>query len=339
MLNVRHLIRVVTPSTLSHGIGYLRESQAKSGRPIATMFVDALVSTFLFGSSFSDYYSFGFDELKYRERNTYLTRLRNHRLNNLLNDPDKQDIYEHKNSMAQVLAKYMHRPWLDIRTATKAEFEAFVATTPVFFIKPDRGASGAGIERVHADAFESTDALYEYVSDPAKDICWIDGELPQHPVTAAMHPESLNCVRTITCTTSDGQVHEVYTLFKTGTGDNPVDNTSVLGLQVCLDTRTRRLYGPAVDHHLNTYDVHPDSGIAFEGYEIPFVDEAIAMAKEAALVVPGLRLIGWDIGITPSGPAIIEANIWTSHDQWQLRGQTPLHVGLMPIYKALVPEF
>lgn len=56
---------------------------------------------------------------------------------------------------------------------------------------------------------------------------------------------------------------------------------------------------------------HPDTGIIFEGYKIPYFDEAIALAKRATEYFYGFCSIGWDIAITTDGPTIIEGN-----DDW-----------------------
>jgi hypothetical protein len=42
------------------------------------------------------------------------------------------------------------------------------------------------------------------------------------------------------------------------------------------------------------------------------------MVTEAALVVPQVRTVGWDIAITPSGPIIIEGNSKWNKDTWQI---------------------
>ena len=53
---------------------------------------------------------------------------------------------------------------------------------------------------------------------------------------------------------------------------------------------------------------HPDSGIVFDGYKIPYYEESIALAKQAMNVFYGFKTIGWDIAITDNGPIFIEGN-------------------------------
>jgi hypothetical protein len=58
---------------------------------------------------------------------------------------------------------------------------------------------------------------------------------------------------------------------------------------------------------------HPDSGVVFEGYKIPYYEEAVALAKRCMDSFYGLKSVGWDVAITTDGPVIIEGN-----DDWGL---------------------
>lgn len=53
---------------------------------------------------------------------------------------------------------------------------------------------------------------------------------------------------------------------------------------------------------------HPDTGVTFEGYKIPFYDEAISLVRCATERFYGLCSIGWDVAITTDGPILIEGN-------------------------------
>ena len=89
---------------------------------------------------------------------------------------------------------------------------------------------------------------------------------------------------------------------------------------------------------LVTYEKHPDTGIKFDGYQLPFIKEAMELCKEAAMEVDEIRFVGWDVCITKDGPAIIEGNDYPGYDFWQLPEHTPDKIGLLPYYKKLLPE-
>lgn len=48
--------------------------------------------------------------------------------------------------------------------------------------------------------------------------------------------------------------------------------------------------------------------------------EAVEMCKKAALVVPQVGYIGWDVAITPTRPVLVEGNTLPSYDMCQNYG-------------------
>lgn len=53
---------------------------------------------------------------------------------------------------------------------------------------------------------------------------------------------------------------------------------------------------------------HPDSGVVFKNYKIPFLKQAVDLCLRAHRVLYFNFIIGWDVAITDSGPLIVEAN-------------------------------
>jgi hypothetical protein len=60
---------------------------------------------------------------------------------------------------------------------------------------------------------------------------------------------------------------------------------------------------------------------------VPFWEEALQLAMDAALHFKKYRSIGWDIAITEQGPDLLEGN----HDWCKLVWQLPLKQGLKPV--------
>ena len=55
-------------------------------------------------------------------------------------------------------------------------------------------------------------------------------------------------------------------------------------------------------------DRHPNSGVIFEEYRLPFWEETLALVKESHRKLSCIATIGWDIAITEMGPVVIEGN-------------------------------
>jgi hypothetical protein len=59
---------------------------------------------------------------------------------------------------------------------------------------------------------------------------------------------------------------------------------------------------------VSTAAQHPDTHIVFQGYKLPFLNEAIDLCLRAHRLLYFNFIIGWDVAVTDTGPVIIEAN-------------------------------
>ena len=63
---------------------------------------------------------------------------------------------------------------------------------------------------------------------------------------------------------------------------------------------------------------HPETQAQLSGFVLPHWDLAKTTVMRAALEFPGLRLQGWDVGITDEGPLLLEVNTEISLEYVQL---------------------
>ena len=78
---------------------------------------------------------------------------------------------------------------------------------------------GRGIEKLWTADFPDTKALWDYLKDPQKPFGIAEEVLTQHPDMAALHPQSVNCVRIATFVKDDGTPTVIYAACKAGSGD------------------------------------------------------------------------------------------------------------------------
>ena len=84
------------------------------------------------------------------------------------------------------------------------------------------------------------------------------------------------------------------------------------------------------------YIVHPDSKKQIIGFCIPFWKQIKETVREAALIIPTVRYVGWDIALGENGEVmIVEGNCMADPDVTQMpdgKGKWPMYV---PILKAV----
>ena len=276
--NVKYIARVLTGvrwKKLNYIIGVVKE---KSGHSKFTTFFDILWCAARYGAGYYDYAMYGFYDLTGKQRDTYLTRIRNRKVFDLMNDPAYNDDFDDKLRFNETFRTYLHRE---------------------------------------------------------KKMVVLEHPLLQHPDMARLHPESVNTMRIVTDNVN-GNVTIAYIVVKMGTGGSVCDNSGQGGILARVDESTGCIRTPATDDYFHVYDKHPDTGIPLVGYQLPMVQEAIALAKDAAQVFPRMGHVGWDMAITPDGPAIIEGNNFPGTDLCQLAPLWPEKTGLWPYYKRIL---
>lgn len=331
--------RVLTGVRLDALNNALDKAQHRSGKNRAMLFWDMLWCSMRYGAGYNDYVMFAFYDMNGRQRDTYVTRLRNKRFIIVVNDKDTADIFDRKALFDPRFSRYLGRKFLVVESMTYESFLEFMEGLEVVFAKPDVGESGKGIQRLKRRDFVDLQAMYLYIKEAGFGV--IEEELTQHQDLNRLYPGSINSLRIVTLLTGTADAWEprcIYAVIKMGSGGKFVDNLENGGLFCPLNKETGEITGVGHTSDLRTLEKHPDTGISLIGYEIPYVKEAIELCKKAALEEPKMRFLGWDVCITPDGPVIIEGNDYPGYDFWQQPEHTPDKIGLWKLYKKLVPE-
>jgi hypothetical protein len=96
------------------------------------------------------------------------------------------------------------------------------------------------------------------------------------------------------------------------TGNSETDSWDKGSVYVGIDIENECLkkygYYNLEAKNISISEKHPDSGIIFEGYKIPYLKEAVDLCIRTHKLLYFNYIIGWDIAITDDGPVIIEAN-------------------------------
>ena len=307
----------------------------KCGKNKAATFFDMMWCAARYGAGYYDYLIFGFYAMNAKQRDTYVTRMRNKKLITRLNNQAHSYLFENKGEFDKLFADFLGRDVIDVDGMTREAFAAFMADKETVFCKPYSGESGKGIEKLNKSDFSSLDAMFDYVTDGKFGL--IEELIVQHPDLNRMYPNAINTYRIVTLVDDEGVAHCVYATAKFGAGGKFVDNLENGGICCPIDRETGRIMGCAHTSRLVTFDEHPDTHVTLMGYQLPMVQEAIDLCLKAAKVVPDMRFIGWDAFVGEKGPGIVEGNDYPGYDFWQLPEHTPDKIGLWPWYKEHVP--
>ncbi len=132
--------------------------------------------------------------------------------------------------------------------------------------------------------------------------------LEQHNDLKRLHPESLNTSRMITVNTGS-EIHVIATFLRIGVGNSIVDNLAQGNIYIPIDMETGKLSKMGYSHKEPLFFfTHPQTGVVFDGYQIPFFKEGMEAVKKLHSQLPYFFVLGWDVAFTPNGPIIIETN-------------------------------
>jgi hypothetical protein len=303
-----------------------------TGKSKAFLLCDIAACALFYGAGYNDYNIFAFYDMNRAQRKTYVTRMRNKSIISYFNDEAYSYIFDKKNVFNARFKDFIRRGFLDLAEADFDAFCAFLDGKDVVFAKPNSSESGKGIEKLKKSDFPSLSAMYEYIKSPDKRFGVLEELIVQHPDMEKLYPLSVNTIRIATAVDEEGNPHCAYATCKMGNEGKFVDNMENSGLACPIDPETGLITGVAHTSRLVNFDTHPYTGVKLVGYKIPFAKEAVELCKKAALVVPQVRYVGWDVCIMPDGPAIVEGNNYPGYDFTQLPEHTPDKIGAYPFF-------
>lgn len=154
-----------------------------------------------------------------------------------------------------------------------------------------------------------TELTAEHLSEKISGQYLLQERILQHQAISMLHPHSVNTLRIVTF--NNYGVTEVFcAMLRMGTNKRNIDNWAAGGIVVGIELesgtlRKEGLYKPGYGGRVES---HPDTGVALDGYVVPYFKKSVEMACRLHRYLYGIHSIGWDIAITPDGPVFIEGN-------------------------------
>lgn len=308
----------------------------ESEKSKALIFLDMVFCYLRYGTGYFDYFTFGFIFIGAKKRKTFMTMNQNLALVRRLNDPQYRALFDDKLRFNKLFAEDLGREWLDLGEADCAAFAGFLEGKPRVFAKPVDQFGGKGIERVDVETESDVKALYKRLTGAGMNC--IEEEIVQHPDMNLLSDSSVNSVR-ITTLEKDGEIHVMYALVRMSDGTGYVDNISSGGMYCPLDENGVITADAFCDRTGEYCEKHPKTHTGFGGFRVPYFAEAVDLVKKAALRIPEIRYIGWDVAITETGPVLIEGNTIPGYDMCQNHRHIGSEgTGILPKFKAVLRE-
>ena len=256
-----------------------------------------------YAANYHEFFMYDFGELTEPERAEFLCWHELEGYYRKLNAMGRPEIFDDKAKAMETFRDFTGRDAVVIREASqREEFLSFVAAHPVSFLKPLKDFGGNGIRRLLSSA--TPESLTPYLEQ-----CpfLVEEGIVQAPGMAQFCPTSVNTIRYNTFY-HDGKLTRLQAVIRMGRSGSFVDNATAGGLYAPVDLQTGRILSPAKSDFGETYEVHPDTGLRFEGTQIPQWDELNDLVERIVRVVPEQKQVGWDFALSTGGWVMVEGN-------------------------------
>jgi Glutathione synthase/Ribosomal protein S6 modification enzyme (glutaminyl transferase) len=325
--------------------GFLRSESYYPELPQKSRFrmvMDQLGHIWKYGTIERYYFSYGLDIKGLRDKNDYLDDgwflWKCAMLNTVLTDHDYTCILRDKGLFATLLTEWgfdTPHTVACVRTPeeAKAVTDMLFERGGHFFCKPLDGQCGGGVFRLDTAVDTDRDSVREKLS---QGVYLVQTCVVQHPEMARIYDKSVNTLRILTVMDKEtGKPVPVAGEVRFGAHGSVVDNLAAGGVAVGIDLQTGQLseFGICKKGGARRTPVHPDSQVRFADVKLPYVREAVAKAEALHAKLHSIRLIGWDIAITPDGPVFIEGN-----DNPEISGLQTVNGGLKGVLKKILKQ-
>ena len=222
-----------------------------------------------------------------------------------VNDFSVARIFRNKWATYQKFKPFFKRECIFVETKEdlqRSDLQTFLEQNDVFLAKPIAACCGRGILKLTPDLV--LQGALSHI-EKGKGVL-LEPYIKQSKEIGLLHPESVNTVRIPTVNYGD-RIELFHPFLRIGRGTSFVDNAGAGGIGCNVDVTTGTVIC-AGDELGNDFTVHPESKKNLVGYRIPKWNDAVAMVKQLASLVPDVHYVGWDLALTDNGWVLIEAN-------------------------------
>lgn len=277
---------------------------------------DMVRSLFKYGSYYSEYFLYDYEGKDSQYRESFITEGIRMSFYPRMNQRKNTDILENKYRTYKKFENMYKREVIRIKKDEKPteenikKLKEFAERHGEYVVKPVYAAFGKSVRIENMDMYSSVEEAH---ANYRKNGAVIEERIKQGEEMACIHEGSVNTLRipTVIIRNEDNEpeIRLFHPSLRMGREGSFVDNFSAGGISALIDPCSGVLYTDGADKKGHSYVCHPDSGVRFRGFQIPQWDQAVAMVKEAAMMIPDNHYCGWDLAFSKDkGWCMVEAN-------------------------------
>ena len=285
---------------------------------------DMIRSFLKYGTGYTDYFRGNFINIKHEEKKTFVTAKSFYKIIHYLNNYNYIGIFTNKLIFDKFFKEYLKRDYLNLKIATFEEYEAFLNNHKTVFAKDPLGECGHGIKKIQVESITDRKALYDELINNKQFL--LEEEIVQCEQANEINPYVVNSFRVITLV-KDGKSYIVGNALRVNQ-----DKSEVIGCTNDLYFsfgEDGKINSNVIDDYGQVYDTHPLTGKKFSEIKIDQIAESFEMCKKAALEVPEVRYVGWDVAFSTKGPVLVEGNEYPGYgivQFYKLKNKTTGHL-------------
>ena len=280
----------------------LKEISKKENKSTVYLFNHFLLTFLKSGCGYSDYLNYQLYNKTFKEISEYVTIKHQDKFYELVSPAKYKTFFTIKPNFLNNFKDFINRDFFE--NGTVDDLKKFLSNNEEFMVKPRDGLGGKGVYKEYRKNIKDVNEFYDYLKN---NNLFIEEYVKQNKEINRLCKESVNTIRIMTFA-YNGKSEIVYAAMRIGNGINNVDNFHQGGMGCKIDLDKGILIGDAYDKDLNHFKVHPKSKVKFDGFKIPYWEEAKKLVLDASKVNNNIHMVGWDVAITDDGPTLIEGN-------------------------------
>jgi len=283
------------------------------------MYYSAVYHQQLYGTSIMDYFTFRFEGRSHEEKMEYVTWFGRFVYMAFLNKNKDLHLLDNKYDAYELLKPYYKREAIAVGGWEDFDmFRDFVGQHRRVFVKPINLELAEGVHGLVINPEDDLRAVFASLLDEASSLgcedvtrevehrLILEEELVQSEEMARFNPMEMSVLR-VTTVLVKGRVHFFYPCFRMMCGDGKNRRGEMYSYEALVDAETGEVVTDGLESR-GSVEYLPVTGMKIKGYRMPEWNSLKAMLVDAALKLPTLRYIGWDVAHTSRGWCIIEGN-------------------------------